>query len=388
MYGTGSATNTVEVVAASQTISFTGLPSTATYVSGLSYALTATASSGLAVSYAVTGPATISGSTLDITGPGTVKVTASQAGNNNNNAAKSVTRTISVGAPALPSANISLQFASMQLVYPGATNITVCVTSAKKVAATGSVELYDGTTLLTTQTLEGGGCAYWYISPGLSVGTHSITASYSGDKNNAAGTSAAATLTVTPVPVTLIASCWNPTFVYGINYNCSVSASSNAGLAQGSITYTLDGGTPVSAALTNGIVTFVVAKPPVGSHTLAIRFATQNNYGAAATQNESFSVTPAPVKVSLKESASSVSSGTSVTFTAAVTSPTGGTPNSTGSVTFFDGTTSLASVAVDANGQAVYTTTSLASGTHTIKATFAGSTNYNTGSATTSISVH
>jgi len=62
---------------AAQTITFAALANVTYGVSPIT--LTATASSGLPVSYAVSGPATVSGSTLAITGAGTVKVTASQA---------------------------------------------------------------------------------------------------------------------------------------------------------------------------------------------------------------------------------------------------------------------------------------------------------------------
>ena len=59
--------------------------------------LTATATSGLPVTYTVTsGPATVSGSTLTYTAPGTVVVTASQPGNVQYSAAPSVSITIAV----------------------------------------------------------------------------------------------------------------------------------------------------------------------------------------------------------------------------------------------------------------------------------------------------
>ncbi len=63
---------------APQVIRFAALPNLA---SGGSYQLTASASSGLAVTYSVSGPATVSGTTLTVTGPGAVTVTAAQAGN-------------------------------------------------------------------------------------------------------------------------------------------------------------------------------------------------------------------------------------------------------------------------------------------------------------------
>ena len=82
----------------SQTITF-NLPPNVTYgVSSI--ALTATASSGLPVTYQVTGPATVNGSTLTIIGAGPVTVTASQAGNSNYAAATPVSRSFTV-APAI-----------------------------------------------------------------------------------------------------------------------------------------------------------------------------------------------------------------------------------------------------------------------------------------------
>jgi len=62
---------------AAQTITFT-LPTSVSYAQ---LTLTAHSTSGLAVSYAVTGPASVTGSTLTLTGTGTVMVTASQSGN-------------------------------------------------------------------------------------------------------------------------------------------------------------------------------------------------------------------------------------------------------------------------------------------------------------------
>ncbi len=84
-----------------QTISFPAPPSPMQY--GVPpVALGATASSGLAVSYAVTGPATVSGSMLTINGAGTVTIIASQNGNSIYAAAAPVTRSIFVsGGPIL-----------------------------------------------------------------------------------------------------------------------------------------------------------------------------------------------------------------------------------------------------------------------------------------------
>ncbi|MEI9971049.1 MAG: discoidin domain-containing protein [Ignavibacteriota bacterium] len=78
-----------------QTITFPAIPSH--FTGDPSFPLGATASSGLAVSYVVTsGPATIAGSTLTITGAGTVTIQATQAGNGTYAAATPVSQSFIV----------------------------------------------------------------------------------------------------------------------------------------------------------------------------------------------------------------------------------------------------------------------------------------------------
>ncbi len=63
-----------------QTITFNAIP-TANQTYGASFVPSAIASSGLPVTYTVTGNATANGSTVNITGLGTITITASQTGN-------------------------------------------------------------------------------------------------------------------------------------------------------------------------------------------------------------------------------------------------------------------------------------------------------------------
>jgi hypothetical protein len=72
----------------------------------------------------------------------------------------------------------------------------VTITATVPQGATGTVTFYDGTTPLGTGTITNGTAT---ISiPSFSHGTHSITASYSGDANFGAGVSAPISLAVTP----------------------------------------------------------------------------------------------------------------------------------------------------------------------------------------------
>jgi hypothetical protein len=282
---------------------------------------------------------------------------------------------------------ITLQFSSTQLVYPGATNVTVCVAGENGVVATGSVQIVDGATALTSLTLHGNGCAYWYISPGLTAGVHKITASYSGDGNNPAGVSSPIAVQVAPVPVSMSVSCWNATFSYGADYKCTVNVSSKAGSALGSISYSEDGGTAIAVALANGSAGFTVGRPAAGSHSVIVGYAQQTNYAAAAAQTETFSVAPAPVNLSLTPSSWYASAGTNVTFSAAVASSSAGPPSSTGAITFSDGSTLLATVQVDSSGKASFTTASLAAGRHNITATYSGGANYASGSSSVTVTI-
>ena len=85
---------------------------------------------------------------------------------------------------------------------------------------------------------------------------------------------------------------------------------------------------------------------------------------------------------SLVTSASTITAGSSVTFTATVApaSPGGATP--TGTVNFLDNGTLLHSVTVQSDGTAALTTSSLTAGSHNITAMYSGDTTYAASSST------
>lgn len=91
----GSASGTLVIAKADQTITFAGPADQAFSTTPIT--LSATATSGLTVVFSVTsGPATISGNSLTLTGAGSVVIEAAQAGNGNFNAAPPVSRTLNV----------------------------------------------------------------------------------------------------------------------------------------------------------------------------------------------------------------------------------------------------------------------------------------------------
>ncbi len=88
--------------------------------------------------------------------------------------------------------------------------------------------------------------------------------------------------------------------------------------------------------------------------------------------------------MSVSASPSFANVGQAVTFSATVTASAPGSGTPTGTVDFFDTTTNTdltpGGVAL-ASGTATFSTTSLAAGNHTIKATYSGDTNFLTSSA-------
>jgi hypothetical protein len=252
---------------------------------------------------------------------------------------------------------------------------------------TGTVQIFDGSKQLVKLYLQGNGAAYYYLS-GLSAGKHSLSATYSGDATIPGGTSAPVTFTVQPAPVTLSMACWNTNFPYGADYICGAYTSSNAGPAQGVITYSYDGGAPVTVPLVFGVGIFNIAKPIVGAHHVVVSYAAQGNFAAAKPQTELFTVTPAPVVVAFSPSTWNLTGG-NLTLSASVQSWSAGPPKSTGSVTFTNGSTVLGVVPVNASGQASITiaASKIANGAQHFTASYAGGTNYGTGSTSIVVTV-
>ena len=222
---------------------------------------------------------------------GNVNVTAEYQGDTYHLLGNSNTLTLNV-IPPYDSA-IHLQLGGTVLDYPGITTVTVCIAPATRATPTGWVKLYDGSNLIATLPLLWNGCAYWLTLPGLSLGTHSASASYSGDAHNPAGVSAPVTVTVNPAPVLMVSLCGKSVFAYGGNYTCTVSLISTAGPAKGVLSYELDGGTAISVPINAlGVAQFTIADPGVGTHHVVLSYARQTNYAAAGPQTETFTVKP------------------------------------------------------------------------------------------------
>ena len=263
--------------------------------------------------------------------------------------------------------------ASANPVVAGQTEtFTTAVTSATGGIPTGTVSFKDGSAVIGTGTLNAQGIAT-FSSTTLAVGTHIITAVYSGDGNYLASTSATVTVVVQLAPTTTsLATSANPSLV-GQSLTLTATVTSITANPTGNVNF-MDGATLLSSVAVNaaGTAVYTTSTLTFGTHALTAVYVGDSIHAAStsAVVNEQI-VETAPE--TLTSSANPATSGTNVTFTATVAGQNGVVP--TGQVTFSDGTTGLATVAMT-NGSAATTTNALAVGTHSIAASYAGDTNY------------
>ena len=158
--GTSSSSNLISVTTLKlqQTITFTDLP--AKIYGNIDFDLSATASSGLTVSYASsnTNVATISGSTVTIVGVGTTSITASQEGDTEYDAATPVSQDLIVNVKELTVTGVS----AADKVYDGLADAILSGGTLNGIIGTDDVSLSDATSGTFAQTNAG---------TGISVGT-------------------------------------------------------------------------------------------------------------------------------------------------------------------------------------------------------------------------
>jgi hypothetical protein len=178
-----------------------------------------------------------------------------------------VPQTILLSGTATQSAVIPVLTSSANpSAFGGAVTFTATVGAGNTPTPTGSITFYDGATKLQTVTMSGGSAND--TTTALSVGSHSITADYSGDAAWEAKNSAVLTQTVDKaVPsITLTSSASAVMLENSITLTATVASPS--GVPSGTVTF-LDGTTPIgSTALTAGQASITVSSLAAGTHSI------------------------------------------------------------------------------------------------------------------------
>jgi len=202
------------------------------------------------------------------------------------------------------------------------------------------------------------------------------------------GTSLATVLLNSSGSASSVGSSLNPAAVtQTITFTATVGAKVRgvATVPTGMVTF-YDGSTSLgSAALSSGVASFPTSLA-IGTHNITAQYAGGANFHGSTSSVLSQVVTITPDSTTLMSSANPAAVGQSVTFTATVAAGvTGVTTAPTGNVTFFDGATALGPLTTLSGGVATYTTSSLAAGTHSITAQYAGDANFS-GSTSSALS--
>jgi hypothetical protein len=281
--------------------------------------------------------------------------------------------------------NMSLSAPTITYNGNGLVTVTVSPQQAGVPTVTGNVTLsVDGGSLQTGSLDAGGRATFTLTSP--SAGSHSLSATYAA-QGNYDTSSATGNLTVNPAPTSVTLGA--PAITYNANGAVTVTVSpQQAGVptVTGTVTLSMDGGTPQSGALNaSGQATFSVDNPSAGDHTLHADYAPQGNFAGSAADG-TLHVSPAPTNVSLSAPTVTYNANGVVTLTVSPQQP--GVPTVTGNVTLsVDGGPSQ-SAALNASGQATFTLTSPSAGSHALSASYAAQGNYAAGAASGSLTVN
>ena len=240
---------------------------------------------------------------------------------------------------------------------------------ASSTTATGflSFTLLDiSTAVATTSNVPLTANAASFDITALSVGSYSLIASYTGDPTHPSTQSQPMAFRVLPRP--LIATPDAVTILYG--------------QAIPALTGTLSGLLPQDDDnLTARFTTQMPALSSAGTYPISVSIAgiASKNYTLTAT-SAALTIKPAPTVTTLSAPAASILSGSPVTFTAHTASTTTGIP--VGSITLMDGATPMLTSTALPSGDASFTTSTLAPGSHTLTALYAGSQNFGLSSST------
>ena len=258
----------------------------------------------------------------------------------------------------------------------------------------GTVTFYDGAATLATNVALGTGGAATYTTSKLTVGSHTITASYSGDTSHFSGASAPYTQVVNEATATHLVSSANPSVLgASVIFTATVTTPNGGGVAlplTDTVTFTdTTAGTtlctvPLTLVGTTYSATCTTAALPQGQNSITAAYS-----GDSASYINSSSGTlnqdvQASSNIALTSSPNASYYGNSVQLS--VTVPTVGTLAATGTVSILEAgqTQPIGTATLSGNpATGTFKISSLPVGTDVITATYPGDTNYGVGSSNT-----
>jgi hypothetical protein len=213
----------------------------------------------------------------------------------------------------------------------------------------------------------------------LPLGLSTVTAYYSGDSSFIRSGSTPLNQIVLAGTTATLTSSANPS-LYGqpVTFTATVSSGIGAPPDGEIVTFKKAGIVLGTGTFSGGSAAFTISTLPVGTGDVTAIYGGDTQLGASTSKVLKQVVNKQPTATTLSSSQNPANVGQSVTFTATVAPQIGGTP--TGTVVFYDGTNVLKTKSLS-GGVAAFTTSTLTSGSHTIKAAYSGSSKFGGSSA-------
>ena len=164
-----------------------------------------------------------------------------------------------------------------------------------------------GSCTLTNSTGNTSSCSYSLSN--VSVGTPTLTASYSGDSNSGPSVSSGTLLNITQISTTTTLNVTNASIIEGSSFTGTALVSPTSAI--GAISVYLDGSISVatSCVLSGGSCSWSLGDVALGSHTLTATYGGNANYAASSTANST------SISVLTPPQASAVATGDTRTVT-------------------------------------------------------------------------
>jgi hypothetical protein len=242
--------------------------------------------------------------------------------------------------------------------------------SASAGPVTGTVTFFDGATSLGTVAVSGGTASL--TTSALAVGSHPISATYSGDVNHS-GSSGSLSQMVNPASSSVALSADINPAPFGQTVLLTAAVSPQfGGTATGTVTFS-EGATTLGTSAVSGNSATLNVNLEAGSHSLKATYSGDGNVSGSTSPALSEKVNKATTSVNLTSAANPALVGQSVTYTATVVPQVSGTPS--GTVNFKQGSVVVGTGTLS-GGVATFTTSYSSTGTVNLKASNAGDSNF------------
>lgn len=160
-----------------------------------------------------------------------------------------------------------------------------------------------------------------------------------------------------------------------VTLTATVAGPTGSSVPTGTVTFLSGASTLGTGTLdSSGKATYTTSTLPATTYTLTAQYGGDVSYSGSTSAVQTLVVNPVGTTTALTVTPATAPAGTSVSLVAKVTATTGSAVP-TGTVTFKNGSTQIAAVAVNGTGTATFTSSTLAVGSYSITAAYSGDSN-------------